>query len=94
MVAGDWHELQTELKEIGEGVPWSIKPGDAKTWKDHNVDVNNNLAGAKLAQEILDKGGTWQEVEKAVVDAIQHHLGKDGRIAQTSYQLHTFLAPR
>ncbi len=93
IAGGLWHELQTGIVETSQGIPSSKKPQDIKTWKDHDIDINNNLAGTKIAQEILDKGGSWQDVENAVVDAIKHHLGKDGRIAQPTHQLHTFLGP-
>ena len=80
--------------EIKEGIPWKTDKDSRHTWADHGVDINNNRAGAKIAQEILDRGGSWQDVETAVVDVIKQHLGKDGKIPQPSYQLHTFLDSR
>lgn len=90
MAAGDWHELQTSIGDIWNKKPWSSNPQDIKDWKDHGKDINNNLAGAKIGQTIRDKGGSWQDVEKAVVDSVQH-LGKDGRIPQPNVRLYTFL---
>jgi hypothetical protein len=91
MLAGDWHELHTSIDDMLKGKPWSGNSQDMKDWKDHGIDINNNRAGAKIAQEIKDKGGSWQDVEKAIVDAIKHRLGKDGKLKEPDYPLHTFL---
>lgn len=88
LTGGLWHEIQTGAKEVSQGVPWSTKPDDIHTWQDHNIDTNNNLAGAKIAQEIRQKGGSWQDVENAIVDAVKH-LGPNGRIPQPSVTLHS-----
>lgn len=93
LIAGDWHELHTAANDVAKFKPWSTKPQDIKDWKDHGIDINNNRAGAKIAQGILDKGGSWQDVENAVVDAVKHHLGKNGKIDEPAHRLHTFLGP-
>jgi hypothetical protein len=88
--SGDMHEMQTGLDEIIHGVPWSNNPKDKSTWKDHDIDINNTLAGAKIAQSILEKGGSWADVERAIVNEIKH-LGPNGRIPQPNVTLHNFL---
>lgn len=91
IAGGLGHELHTGADDLGLGKAWSHDPKEIADWRDHSVDINNNLAGAKIAQEILDKGGSWKNVENAIVDAIKHHLEKNGRIAQPTHKLHTFL---
>lgn len=61
MLAGDWHELHTSIDDIIKGKPWSGSSQDMKDWKDHGIDINNNRAGAKIAQEIKDKGKTLKK---------------------------------
>ena len=90
MLGGDWHELETSVREIGKGIPWKTDKESIHTWQDHGVDINNIRAGAKIAQDIRGKGGSWQDVECAIVDAVKH-IDKDGKIPQPNVTLHSFL---
>ncbi len=91
ILSGDWHEIQTGASDVyPQKIPWSTKPKDIQTWKDHDIDLNNNLVGAKIAQEIRENGESWQDVEQAVVDAVKH-MGTSGRILQPNVTLHNFL---
>ena len=91
VLAGDWHELETAFGEVGKGVPWSNNPEDKKTWNDHSTDIHNNLAGAKIAQQMINRGGSWHEVEAAIVKAVSQ-VGDSGRITHPNVQLRTFLS--
>ena len=50
-----FHELETAFGEIGKGIPWSDKKEDKNTWNDHSDDIHNNLADAKIAQQLKDR---------------------------------------
>jgi hypothetical protein len=88
--SGQYHELETGFKEVLAGVPWKNDLESKKTWADHSIDINNNLAGAKIAQSIFDKGGSWKDVENAVVEAVRH-AGNSGKLKQPDVTLHSFL---
>jgi hypothetical protein len=90
IAAGDFHEIQTGVLEMNKGLDKSKDPKDIQTWKDHDVDNHNNYAGAKIAQEIASKGGSWTDIERAVVEAVKK-VGADGKIQQPNGTLHTFL---